>query len=98
VTEAIAASGYLMQANQALENAGINNPTVLDARGFYNFGPSNGIELAQASPSETMAEAMPNVSAATFAANGIASGETVAQWRASVSSQIGNAATQTVTT
>ena len=95
-TEAIAASGYLMQANQALENAGISNPTVLDARGYYNFGPANGIQLAQANPSETMAEAMPNVSAATLAANGISPGETVGQWQASVASKIGSAAGQTV--
>ena len=95
-TEAIAASGYLLQANQALQNAGVSNPTVLDARGYYNFGPSNGIQLAQASPTQTMAEAMPNVSAATLAANGITSGETVAQWQASVTGKIGNAAGQSV--
>jgi Transglycosylase SLT domain len=96
VTEAIAASGYLLQANQALENSGITNPTVLDARAFYNFGPSNGIQLAQASPAQTMAEAMPNVSQATLSANGISPGETVAQWQASVSSRIGGAAVQSV--
>jgi hypothetical protein len=95
-TEAIAASGYLMQANTALQNAGISNPTVLDARAYYNFGPSNGIQLASASPSQTMAEAMPNVSQSTLSANGITPGETVAQWQASVTSKIGNAAIQTV--
>ena len=31
-TEAIAASGYLMQANQTLQSDGISNPTVMDAR------------------------------------------------------------------
>ncbi len=41
-TEAIAASGYLMQANQYLQAAGISNPTVLDVRGYYNFGPTSG--------------------------------------------------------
>ena len=96
-TEAIAASGYLMQANQALQNAGIANPTVLDARAYYNFGPSNGLQLAQASPTETVAQAMPNVSAGTLAANGIKPGETVAQWQASVSGKVGGAAGQTVT-
>jgi hypothetical protein len=95
-TEAIAASGYLMQASAALQNAGITNPTVLDARAYYNFGPTNGIQLASASPSQTMAEAMPNVSQATLSANGITPGETVAQWQASVSSSIGSAASQTV--
>lgn len=95
-TEAIAASGYLMQANTSLANAGITNPTVLDARAYYNFGPTNGLQLAQANPSETMAAAMPNVSQATLSANGITPGETVAQWQASVSKKIGTAANQTV--
>ena len=95
-TEAIAASGYLMQANQALQNAGISNPTVLDARAYYNFGPTNGVALANADPSELVADAMPNVSQATLSANGISANETVAQYQASVTSKIGNAATQTV--
>ena len=51
VTEAIAASGYLMQANQALQSAGMSNPTVLDARSYYEFGPQYGIAVAQADPS-----------------------------------------------
>lgn len=95
-TEAIAASGYLMQANQALETAGISNPTVLDARAYYNFGPTNGVSLANADPSELVSDAMPNVSQATLSANGISAGETVAQYQASVTSEIGNAANQTV--
>jgi hypothetical protein len=96
VTEAIAASGYLIQANQALQNAGVTYPTVLEARGYYNFGPTNGLQLAQADPTETMAQAMPNVTQATLSRNGITPGETVAQWQASVSSKIGNASTQTI--
>ena len=96
VTESIAAAGYQIQAVQALQNAGISNPTVLDARGFYNFGPANGVALATADPSETMAAAMPNVSAATLAKNGVTPGETVGQWQASIKAKIGNAANQTV--
>ncbi|OYV51275.1 MAG: hypothetical protein B7Z77_04195 [Acidocella sp. 20-58-15] len=92
----MAASGYLMQANQSLENAGISNPTVLDARAYYNFGPTNGVALASADPSELVSDAMPNVSQATLSANGISTDETVAQYQASVTSKIGNAATQTV--
>lgn len=95
-TEAIAAAGYLMQASTALQNAGVSDPTVLDARAYYNFGPSNGIALAGADPSETMAEAMPTVSQATLSANGVSSSETVAQWRATVAAKIGNAANQPV--
>jgi len=95
-TEAIAASGYLMQAAQSLQSAGISDPSVLQARGYYNFGPTNGIALATADPNQTMAAAMPNVSAATLAANGISAGETVAQWQAGVAAKIGNAANQSV--
>ena len=95
-TEAIAASGYLMQAAQSLQSAGTSDPSVLQARGYYNFGPSNGSALASADPNQTMAAAMPNVSAATLAANGISAGETVAQWQASVATKIGNAANQSV--
>jgi len=95
-TEAIAASGYLMQAAQSLANAGISDPTVLQARGYYNFGPTNGVALASASPDETMAQAMPNVSQSTLSANGVTPGETVGQWQAGVSAKIGNAANQSV--
>ena len=97
-TEAIAASGYLLQANQALQNAGVSNPTVLDARAYYNFGPSNGTQLALANPSEPVSQAMPNVSQATLSANGITPGETVAQWQASITNKIGSAATQSINT
>ena len=93
VTEAIAASGYLMQANQALENAGISNPNVLDARAYYNFGPATGVQIAQANGSDLMSQ---YISAKAMAANGISSNETVAQWQASVTSKVGTAAGQTV--
>jgi hypothetical protein len=95
-TEAIAASGYLMQANSALQSAGVTSPTVLDARAYYNFGPMSGTQLATALPTETVAGAMPNVSAATLASNGVTPGETVAQWQAAESSKIGNAASASI--
>ena len=95
-TESIAAAEYLMQGAEALQSAGISDPTVLDTRAYYNFGPTNGVALAMANPSETVAAAMPNVSAATLAANGITPGETVGQWQAAVSAKIGNAAGQSV--
>jgi hypothetical protein len=97
-TEAIAASGYLMQAAQSLQNAGIADPTVVQGRGYYNFGPSNGVALAQADPAETMAQAMPNVSQATLSANGVTPGMTVGQWQAAVAAKIGTAANQSVLT
>ena len=92
-TEAIAASGYLLQANQTLQNDGISNPTVMDARAYYQFGPTYGPQVAQASPDKTMGSLLP---ASWLANNGISSTETVSQWQASVQSKIGNAAGQSV--
>ncbi|MBN8902339.1 MAG: hypothetical protein J0H57_15010, partial [Rhodospirillales bacterium] len=92
-TEAIAASGYLMQANTALTNGGISDPTVLDARAYYNFGPTAGVAIAAAAPSDLMST---YISSAAMAGNNISATETVGQWQASVSSKIGNAASQSV--
>ena len=94
-TEAIAAAGYLMQANQTLQSVGISNPTVLDARGYYEFGPKYGVAVDQAQPSTPMSQLLP---ASFMSANGISPNETVSQWQASVSSKIGGAAGQTVLT
>jgi hypothetical protein len=92
-TEAIAASGYLMQANQILQSDGISNPTVMEARAYYQFGPTYGPQVAQASPDMIMASLLP---ASWLTNNGISSTETVSQWEASVQSKIGNAAGQSV--
>jgi type II secretory pathway pseudopilin PulG len=94
-TQSIAASEYLSQAAQALQSAGVSNPTVLQARGYYNFGPS-GAALALADDSELMSQAMPNVSQTTFSNNGVTPGETVGQWKSAVSAKIGTAANQSV--
>ena len=94
VTESIAASGYLLQANQALQNAGVSNPTVLDARSYYEFGPTAGPQIAQAADSDLMSNYISN---AAMSNNQISSTETVAQWRASVTNKIGNAAGQPIT-
>jgi hypothetical protein len=97
-TEAIATSGYLIQAVQNLQGAGIADPTVLQVRGYYNFGPAYGAQLAQASDSEPIASVLYGRSQSALAQNGIRQGETVGQWRATVSSKIGNAANQSVVT
>jgi hypothetical protein len=92
-TEAIAASGYLMQANSALTSNGITNPTVLDARAYYNFGPNAGVQIAQAQGTDLMSQ---YISPAAMSGNNISATETVSQWQASVSSKIGNAASQSL--
>ena len=71
---------------------------MLDVRGYYNFGPANGEALGMANNNETMSQVLSGLSAQTLAANGITPGETVGQWRASVSAKIGNAAGQPVLT
>jgi hypothetical protein len=95
-TEAIAASGYLMQAARTLQNAGVAEPTILQARGYVIFGPADGVRLALAPPNAPIAAVLPDVPQATLAANGVSPGETVAEWQASVSARIGAAAAQPV--
>ncbi len=97
-TESIAAAEYLQQGAQYLQNQGISNPSVLDVRGYYNFGPQGGAQIASASPDQTMSSVLTGYSAATLTKNGITPGETVGQWQASVSAKIGNAASQPVLT
>jgi hypothetical protein len=92
-TEAIAASGYLMQAASTLQSAGISNPTVLDARGYYEFGPNYGAQVAQAQGSALLSSILPS---SFLAQNGISQTETVAEWQAGVAAKVGNAATQPV--
>jgi hypothetical protein len=91
-TQAIAAAEYLKQGAQYLQSNGISDPTALQVRGYYNFGPQNGAQLAQADDSQLMSSVMPSVSSQTLAANGISSTETVGQWRAGVSAKMGGAA------
>jgi hypothetical protein len=97
-TESIAASEYLFQGAQYLQASGISDPTVLDVRGYYQFGPAAGGALANATDEESMAAVLSNYPQSVLAKNGITPGETVGQWRASVSSKIGNAAGQPVLT
>ena len=95
-TQAIAAAEYLKQAAQQLQSAGVSNPTVLDVRGSYNFGPGNGALIAQATDDQLMSSVLSKTSASTLTANGISSTTTVGQWRSSVSTKMGSAATQSV--
>jgi hypothetical protein len=96
-TEAVAAAGYLMQAGQNLQAAGVSSPTVLDARGYYNFGPSYGSQLALADADEPIANVLSGMSQSALTENGISPGETVGAWRAAVSAKIGNTANQPIT-
>ena len=95
-TQSIAAAEYLKQAAQQLQAAGVSSPTVLDVRGSYNFGPTNGNAIAQSDGSTLMVNVIQNLSSSTLAANGITPTTTVQQWRDSVSAKIGSASSQFV--
>jgi hypothetical protein len=95
-TEAIAAAEYLKQGAQYLQNNGITTPTALDVRGYYNFGPAGGAEIANATDDQPMSQVLTGVSASTLTANGISSTETVGQWRAGVTTKMGSAANAAV--
>jgi hypothetical protein len=82
-----------MQAEQTLQADGISNPTVADARSYYEFGPRYGGQVAIAQPNTPMSSILP---ASYLANNGISSTETVGQWQAGIASQIGTAANQNV--
>ncbi|GBR27058.1 hypothetical protein AA0488_1034 [Kozakia baliensis NRIC 0488] len=97
-TQAIAAAQYLKDAAVQLQSSGVDNPTALDTRAFYNFGGTNGAAVAQADSDMTMAAAMPDVSQDTLTKNGIVPGETVGQWRAAVAAQMGTSANAPVLT
>ncbi len=95
-TQSIAAAEYLSKGAQYLQSNGISDPSVLDVRGYHNFGPQGGAQIASAPDSEPIATALNMYSPAQLAANGITAGETVGQWRSSVAAKIGNAADQSV--
>lgn len=95
-TQSIAAAQYLKTAATSLQNAGVSNPTVLDVRGSYNFGIGNGYAIATADGSALMSNVVTGLSSSTLAANGVTSTTTVQQWRDSVSSKIGTAASRPV--
>jgi hypothetical protein len=92
-TESIAAAQYLRNGATSLQASGIPNPTGLDVRAYYNFGPSAGVNVANAPDSSNMAALLP--SGTNLAANGIAPGMTVGQWRQMVTARMGTAAART---
>lgn len=94
-TESIAAAEYQRQGAVYLQAHDVQNPTVLDVRGYYNFGPGNAAAIARAQDSELMSAQISNLSDAQLKANGInAATTTVGQWRASVTNKIGQSAAQ----
>jgi len=92
-TQSIAAAEYLKQGAVSLQNNGIPNPTVLDVRGYYNFGPAAGANISQAASGDLMSSQVSGLTTAQLKANGIdPATTTVGQWRASVTAKIGASA------
>jgi hypothetical protein len=91
-TESIAAAEYLRQGAVSLQSNNVPTPSVLDVRGYYNFGPSYGAALAQASPGTYMSNVV-SLSPDGYKNNGIIPGvTTVGSWRAAVTDKIGSSA------
>jgi hypothetical protein len=96
VTQSIAAAEYLKQGAKSLQRAHVANPTVLDTRSYYQFGPRYGAAVATANESRNMREVLAGTSEATFNANRISSTMTVGEWRQTIVKKIGSSAYQTV--
>jgi hypothetical protein len=96
VTHSIAAAQYLKQGAQVLQDRGVTNPTVLDTRSYYQFGPRYGAAVATANETRNMREVLAGTSEATFNANRISPSMTVGEWRQTIVRQIGSGAFQTV--
>lgn len=89
-TESIAAAEYLRQGAVSLQGNGLSNPSVLDVRGFYNFGPGNAVAIARANDGDLMSSQISGLTVAQLKSNGIdATTTTVGQWRAGVTAKIG---------
>ncbi|WP_227004364.1 hypothetical protein [Kozakia baliensis] len=97
-TQAVAAAQYLKDAASTLQANGISDPTALDARGYYNFGPAAGVKVAQASSDTLMSDVLPTMSSTQLASNGISAGETVGEWKASVTAKMGSSANAPILT
>lgn len=91
-TQSIAAAEYLRQGAVVLQSTNLANPSVLDVRGYYNFGPAPAVNVARAADDAVMSDLVP-LTAAQYRANGIVPGVTTAgQWRAAITSRIGPSA------
>lgn len=95
-SQSIAAAQYLRQGALALQNADVANPTTLDVRGYYQFGPANAAAVAQAPDNQLMASILTGLPSSALTGNNITGTTTVGQWRQTVTSKIGSAASQPV--
>ena len=95
-TNAIAAAGYMLQGANALEKQGVVSPTYSQVRGYFQFGPADGVNVASADPDATLGTVLKHTSNETLAQNNLTPDMTVAQYQASFAAKAGGAATQVV--
>ena len=87
-TEAYAAAYELRSDALALQNDGVSDPTVIQARAMYQFGGGAGLQVAEANNSDTLKSYI-NLTPSQLAANGLTATETVGQWRQTVVGKLG---------
>jgi len=93
-TQSIAAAEYLRQGAFALQTNNLSTPTVLDVRGYYQFGPGNASAIARA-PDNTVLSNLVPLTPQQYQDNRITPGvTTVGQWRTSVTTKIGASTAQ----
>jgi len=93
-TQSIAAAEYERQGAEYLQAHDMQNPSFLDVRGFYNFGPGNALSVAQASNNALMSDQIRGLTTEQIKANGIdPATTTVGQWRASIINKVGSSVT-----
>jgi len=89
-TQSIASAEYLRRGAEYLQMHDVPTPSVLDTRGFYNFGPTNAVSVAQAPDTALMSAVVAGLSSDQFRLNGInPTSTTVGQWRANIIGKIG---------
>lgn len=92
--EAVAAMGYLIYLDEGLERRGVHRPTLLDIRAAYNFGLEAAMQMAKA-PKAALMKTI--IDSRAFQQNHLRDGETVEDWRRTITSKIGyGAATSSV--
>lgn len=86
---ALASAQYMRDGATALQTSGVSNPTVLDVRSFYQFGPTNAASVANAPDGQLMVNVLSGLPQSAYAGNNISASTTVGAWRATVINRIG---------
>ncbi|WP_161915292.1 hypothetical protein [Methylosinus sp. C49] len=93
--QAWGAAQYEYNGATYLQDNGVQDPTFIDVRGYYQFGPGPSVNLAKANDSDNL-EGIVHLPPQTMAANGITPTTTVGDWRQSIANRVGPTAGQSV--